>query len=150
MPDPKEAALRQECRTFCRYLVGRDPTDGVMSTWLRSHAIGALAVRRSAGAFDRLLLTVARGGAWRARAADTYAVLLARRSLLRTKLVVMLAILETQGATWRNLDHADGGSRLGFFCRASGLVILFGCVALGTAVIATPVRVVLALKRGSS
>lgn len=84
----------RECRTLCRYVVGREPNRYV----LQKYAAGndALGLDRiTDDGFDRLLMGAARRNSLLARLADTYARFARPRSALRAKLQLLLAILET-------------------------------------------------------
>ena len=82
---------------------------------------------------DRALLHVAHWGPGFARAADAYAGAFARPSILRRKLVLLAAILESRGETARLLDTAHPGSRLILIAELvarGGLVVLLVTLAL--------------------
>ena len=118
---------------FCRYLIGSDPTAYVVDTYC-----GAKELKRaSSSASDVALLEVARRGPWLARAADAYASVFARRSTLRRRLILLMAILESVGTTSEILDTADAGSRARVVGRSAGVLIhytvllLVGSILLG-------------------
>ncbi|NNM00448.1 MAG: hypothetical protein HKO62_06830 [Gammaproteobacteria bacterium] len=65
---------------------------------------------RGSSRFDRLLLRLARAGSVATRLTDGYARFFVPGSLLRDKLVLLLAILETSDAADRlRLAHGAGG-----------------------------------------
>ena len=64
------------------------------------------------GPLDRALMQVAHWGPPFTRVADGYAATFARASLLRRKLVLLLAILESRRQTAAVLDTAVAGSRV--------------------------------------
>src|SRR5262249_40949108 len=102
-PDPE---LATECDVFCRYLIDRAATPAITGAYARAHAIGSVEADRPATAFDRRLLQFARRGPRFARMADSYAVIFARLSVLRRKLVLLVAILESIGSTAVVIDTA--------------------------------------------
>jgi hypothetical protein len=97
--------LEQECRTFTQYLIGQTPDAYIIGKYLECHAAGRLA--GPADAFDVFLTGIAARGPWRARLADIYASRFRKRSTLRKKLVLTLALLESSPATFEYLDGVD-------------------------------------------
>ncbi len=110
-----DADLARECDAFARYLIGAVPAEYVARKYREAHAVsGRFAAR---GRFDALLVRVAARGPVRAAIADAYACLLARRSALRKKLILLAAILESSPANCGWKDQADAGSAAGFTLR---------------------------------
>jgi hypothetical protein len=96
----------RECRVFCRYLVRHEPEPYVVQKYLDAHAALNVALRETP--LDRLLMRLAlRGPAW-TRWADTYSRLVAPSSVLRSKLVLLVAILETKTPTERYFRPQSG------------------------------------------
>ncbi len=109
--------LASECDALCEYLVGCGPPAALREHYIRAHELGR--VGAAAGRIDRLLVTLARGGSGAAALADSVAVVAARRGLLRRKLVLLLALLESSRETWRLVDTADDESQIQFFARSA-------------------------------
>jgi hypothetical protein len=103
--------LGAECLIFTRYLIDTDPSSEVVTAYQRAHEVSAVAPPGGRGPLDRALLRVAHLGPGFARAADGYAAAFAKRSLLRRKLVLLVAILESRQHTAVVLDTAVPGSR---------------------------------------
>ena len=82
--------------------------------------------------FDALLVRVARNGAIGTKLADSYARIFAPQALLRKKLVLLLAILETCAPSFRLIDEVDSGSRIVLLLRISARAAIFG-IALAAA-----------------
>lgn len=85
--------LRRECCAFTRYLCGLEASDYVVERYAAAHREPAAFAPSSR--FDRWLLTVARRVPWLTRVADSSSRLLMPESVLRLKLLLLLAILET-------------------------------------------------------
>ncbi len=97
--------LAHECRVFTAFLVGAKPTPYVIAAYVEAHSkVRALA---DGNRFERLLVRIARTHSALTRVADMYARWFAPRSLLRNKLVLLLAILETTGPFCRMIDHLN-------------------------------------------
>jgi hypothetical protein len=105
MTDPTPApALAAEARVLARVLTGSGPSDYVIAQYVRAHQHLPLAPETP---FDRTLVAFATGGTWAARAADAYARFTAPGSVLRRKVSVMIAILESTAPSDRAFAPAD-------------------------------------------
>lgn len=113
-----DGVLARECRTFVGYLVGGDATPDIVSAYERAHTVSAVRASRVSAPLDRALLAVARSGPRSARAADAFAGLFARASVLRRKLALLVAILESREPTAAMLDRPYAGARAAGFLAA--------------------------------
>lgn len=126
--------LEHECAVFTRCLIGVPPTGQVVSAYVDAH--------RRSGAFTAdgdpaaWLVALARRGPFRARLADAYARRFAPRGVLRRKLVLLLAILETSSPSFRVIDYDRPSS--------PGVAVL-RLAAVGTAGVLTAVFAVATL-----
>ena len=126
-PTPADEVLRTEFRTFAHHLLGISVSPALATLYLRQQRELAL---DAAQGFDALLVRLARRGGIALALADTYAGWFARRSLLRTKLVGALALLETAPESYAAIDAPDA--------RAPWLrLVLRGLAELATLLVAT-------------
>jgi hypothetical protein len=89
---------------LARHLLAHEPSPTLCDRYVRQQrALGLDAPR----GFDALLVRLARRGGIPLRLADSYAGWLARRSVLRTKLVGVLALLETAPESYAAVDAPD-------------------------------------------
>jgi hypothetical protein len=110
-----------------------------------SAAHTALSTLSSANRFDSFLVRFARMGPRCANVADAHAALFAPTSLLRKKLVVLLAILETSWPYCELIDAPLGGGRPTLAVAALASVGVGAVVALAISVpILLPIRLILA------
>lgn len=137
-------SLADECATLARYLMGRDAPELVVRAYQRAH--GVCEIDRPAGPLDRALMTFARGGPGFARAADALAAFCCRAGVLRRKVVLLVAILESFGATSDAIDTADGRSFAWFVCRTACAVCASVLAALFAALAIVPLAAWLALR----
>jgi NADH dehydrogenase len=99
-----DAVLAAEARTFARHLLGLAASEALAERYVRQQrALGLDAPR----GFDATLVRLARRGGIGLALADAYAGWLARRSVLRTKLVGALALLETSPESYAAVDAPD-------------------------------------------
>jgi hypothetical protein len=113
-----EYPLARECSVFTEYLLGCAATSYVVRKYSDAHQISE--VFETGNRFDFLLLRIARAD-WRmAKVADSYSRVFAPQTLLRKKLVLLLAILETSSPSYRLIDTVEGGSKLLLWIRLAG------------------------------
>ena len=118
----KEARLAQEAKIFSEALIGQPASDYVARQYARGHVALPLAPEQG---FDAVLMRVARNGPLFARIADAYASRFAKRAILRRKLSLMLAILES----------SSPGDRAFTPIAASPAGVVFRLAAAGTVAI---------------
>lgn len=133
--------LARECEVFVRYLTGVDADDYVRGKYLDAHAQGA--VGGAADGFDAALVRWSAAGTTRARWIDGYARFFAKGGLLRRKLVLLLAILESRAPSDALVDRVEPGSRAGFLVRMTAEMALFALRLAGAALVLIPVRLAL-------
>lgn len=112
------STIERECRTFTHYLLGCEPHSYAVRKYAEAHCVSPVF---SAGTrFDDFLLKAARSHWLLAKLADSYARVAAPGALLRKKLVLLLAILETSPPSYQMLDAVQSGGRLALFLRLAG------------------------------
>ena len=123
MTSPERSTLARECEVFSRYLLGSEPNAYVTEKYLDAHQRDPNYAGR--GSFDHMLARFAARGPQRARLADSYACVLARKSTLRKKLVLLAAILETCSPSQEVFDSVDSSGRVTLVTRLLGSGLLF-------------------------
>jgi hypothetical protein len=126
--------LEVECHALCRYLIGARADAYVAGKYVQAHAVGSIAP--AADDCDVVLAWAAARGPILARFADAYASVFARQGLLRRKLALLLAILETRLDSYRALDAPITTSR-------AALIAQLGARTCATAVSAAVAAAVL-------
>jgi hypothetical protein len=146
-PEPaadSSALIDAECAVFTRCLLRRDASEYVRLKYRAAHT--SLAGLSPANRFDAFLVRFARTGPGFATVADAYAAVFAAHSLLRKKLVVLLAILETSSPECELIDAPAGGGRPARAAVAIGLAGLGALAALAVGLpILSPIQLVLAM-----
>jgi NADH dehydrogenase len=128
--------LTREARLFGRYLVGQSPDEYIQDKYVQaSTAISCLTTPLDG--FDRFCLRVASMGTLGLPLADTYCTYFYKNATLRKKLVVMTAILENAGPTFRCFQSQRKRSflavmfSLGIIGLAAGFSLLLAGLSLG-------------------
>src|SRR5262245_7821266 len=139
------AQLERECRSYSKYLIGQAPSAYVIGKYLDFHRQSDIASALTNGRFDRFLARVSARGPVRARLADTYASRFRKRSLVRGKLALTLALLECAPPSFEIVDQVRGGGFAGAALRLGWNALRYVLVLVVSVAIFTPVRFVMAL-----
>ena len=130
--------LEQECAVYARYLSARAPTAYLIEKYLDFHQKLGEKVRTDP--FDSFLIEVsARGTLW-TRLADSYARIFRPDSVLRKKLILVLALLECAPPSFEALDQVPAGGLPGTVLRLAGASARFLASLILGAALFTPVR----------
>ena len=140
------ASLDAESRALCMYLVGVEPTDYVRDRYRDAHGASSALTAFDSSLFDRFLVAVARRGAAMTRVADAYASLFSRTGLLRRKLTVMLALLESTAPSHQHIDAVTETSRVALVGRVAAMITLQVVLAAAAAVVLLPLQIALGWK----
>jgi hypothetical protein len=100
-----DTRLGDEFRLFARHLGERNANDYLASKYADAHAIRRIAPRTP---FDAFILSVARTGSFGLWLADGFTGFFARKSIVRVKLVLTLALLESAAPSFERLDTPQG------------------------------------------
>jgi hypothetical protein len=99
-----ESSIKQECERFTQYLLDGPVYPYAVRKYVQAHQV--CDDFSTGDAFDLFLVRAARVHWVVTKAADGYARFFAPRTLLRKKLVLLLAILETSSPSSRFLESA--------------------------------------------
>jgi hypothetical protein len=141
--DPK--TLERECTVFCRYLIGHEPNEYVKRKYRAAHATGSLRGVRACPV-DSFLVKVASISPWSTKIIDAYTRIFRPFSLLRKKVVLLLAILEICVPTHAYVDSVDSAPIPLLFFRLVYRGLTFVLLVLVGFVLILPIELVL---RGS-
>ena len=125
--------LSAELHRLARYVAGIEPTTYQVDKYVDFHRRRGLKARH---AFDGLLFKLT-GAGWLGLAlADAYTGTLSRASLVRQKLMLTLAILESSAPSFATLDAPDAGGKLVFLRMAQRVASAAILLALSVALLA--------------
>jgi hypothetical protein len=100
------ASLDRECRVFATYLTGREPREYVLASYRAAHERGELARLPAPDGFERALVRLATFRPT-TRIVDVYTALFMKRAVVRKKLVLVLAILESSAPAFEYFEGPD-------------------------------------------
>jgi hypothetical protein len=131
----RDDQLREECIFLSKYLIDLQPSKYIIEKYSDACRSASLHMNDIHNKFDAFTLTLARTHAILLKLTDVYTAVFARTSLLRKKLVLLLAIFESCGETYPLIDHVEEYSKLGFYTRCflrslafAFLLLLSSCI----------------------
>ena len=133
--------IEAECRVFARHLLGYDADAYIINKYAAAHETSQLFSTTTR--FDGVLVAIAGKHPALTKAADSYARLFVPNSLLRKKLILLLALLETSAPSCDLIDGEGGSSRIALACRLFVRGVTFGASALVGAFIFLPTQLFL-------
>ena len=137
--------LKGECEVFSRYLVDHDPNAYVTAKYKDAHLTGIFAHPASGPPFDDLLLLISRVHPMVARLVDTYTSVFRKNSIVRKKMILLLAILETCSPTFVDFDLVDSRGRAGLCLGIAGQSAAFGVSLILGTLLFLPLQMILAI-----
>jgi hypothetical protein len=135
---PDDGLLARECDVFSRYLTGTPATPLLQRRYAAGHEALILA-KPSDRLLDRALLAVARSTPAATATADTFAAVFRRRSLLRCKLILLLAIVENDPGHHSRYDTGVVDERAAALVKLVGTGVWWGGRMLVSLVLFTPI-----------
>jgi hypothetical protein len=121
-----------ECRVFTRYLTGQLPDSYIAEKYAAAFLPGQPLSKGLQSGFDALLVRLAVIHPLITRAVDAFARFFYTNSTLSKRLIILLAILESQASTAVRLDYPDKTVFAGFMLSAAMQLTVFA-ILLGIA-----------------
>lgn len=133
-----DGELEKEFRNFTNYLIGYEPDGYIKSKYVQGHRITE--IDRDSGSFDMLLVRMANRSKVLARLADTYTSGFYKNALLRKKLLLLLAILESCGPTYRHIDTVNERSVIALYVKVAQKAAVFVLTLILSCIIFAPLK----------
>ena len=137
--------LDNECEVFCQYLINQKPNEYVLEKYQEGHRKGNMSRYQYLNRFDKLLISIAKINPFFTKLADTYARFFLTYSLLRKKLVLLLAILESSSPTHYYFDSENTKNKIKFYIKAFKKVLVFAFTLLFSTILLMPLHLILAM-----
>jgi len=147
MKDERREALNKECEAFSYYLLRQHPNAYVRGKYLEAHQANLDLQAGYRNMFDLFLLAVAVKSVWLAKMADSYSSIFSRGCLLRKKIVLLLAILESTTPTFPYFDLPQSGGRVFLLFRMLGQGLLFAAAFIVSTLLFFPINLLGRLSR---
>jgi nucleoside-diphosphate-sugar epimerase len=138
-----ETAIECECRILTRYLLDCEPRDYVTQKYVAAHQVSTAFAGGTR--FDFFLIRAASTHPMITKLVDAYARLFYPTALVRKKLVLLLAILETCAPSCHLIDAVERSSRPTLFARLclSGFASIASVIA--ASILFVPARIMFAV-----
>jgi len=120
-------------------LIKQEPNSYIMKKFNEAHKVGSISP--PSDTFNRLLLRLARTNPLWTKLVDTYSVVFCNSSVVRNKLILLLAILESNADTCVRLDAVDESRKLVFLLKIMGRGCIFVLVLFLSVIIFLPVHI---------
>jgi hypothetical protein len=125
-----ERKLDRECEAFSAYLIRQRPNDYVLAKYRDAHDAGGIVESNEKRFLDRFLIGVAAANPIGAKLVDAYTAVFYKRSAVRRKWILLLAILESCAPTYKYFELPDVGGRFWLSVRllwlGLGFILAFG------------------------
>jgi len=135
-----DARLARECRVFTRHLIGSDPSDYLIARYVDAHRLRPVFTATSR--LDRFLCAFARADPLLTPVADAWSAVFAPTAVLRRKLILLLAMLESAAPHYRRLE-AVPSVRAGAFVSLLARGLLAVLTLIVSLVVFVPARLLL-------
>ena len=132
--------LDRECAVFCRHLIGAEPNDYVKKKYREAHQAHSWSRLDDSNPAEGFLVRVAAINPLITKVVDAYASVFRRTSLVRRKLVLLLAILESSAPTHVHLDSVDAFSVPVLFLRSLQRCLSFVVVMVVALLLISPLE----------
>jgi nucleoside-diphosphate-sugar epimerase len=136
--------LDHECLTFCRYLMSAEPSRYVLEKYRDGHERSLSSQKLYPSRFDCWLVRTAQRSPFFTRLADSYAGFFFRDSLLKKKLVLLLAVLESCPPTDHHLDLVESSGKALLYAKMALRGMAYVSALLLSVIAFLPVRVMFA------
>jgi len=101
------SALNDECHVFTYYLINQRPNGYVLNKYRDAHRASDAFHNPDTNPFDTFLVSISTTSPFVTKLVDSYTSVFFRRSVVRKKMVLLLAIIESCAPTHSHLDSPD-------------------------------------------
>ena len=129
----EQPALLMECQIYCQYLIQQNPDCSITQKYQKAHQLGSIPLPKVATPIERWLLWVAGIHPFLTRVADSYSSVVFPSSVLRKKLVLLVAILESSNHGQHIADMPKSSTKMTLLgrCIVEGMVcVAIACMAV--------------------
>lgn len=138
-----DKVLAEECMVFCRYLIACDPDPYVIEKYRLAHRLGHPHRHNPLSRFDEILVRFARTHLLAVQIVDAYSSMFYKASPVRSKLVLLLAILECSPRTFEKIDRPREYPACVLYSIIIAKGLMFGAILLTSLVLLIPLHLLL-------
>jgi hypothetical protein len=137
--------LTRECSVFCKYLIGQEPNDYVIRKYREAHGLGSLSRDTDIKYFDEFLVWLAKTTPFLAKLVDTYSSKFHKRSLVRRKFILLVAILESAPPSCNYFDLVSVSNPADFIVKMCWKGTLYASSLLLSVITLMPLHLIIRL-----
>ncbi len=104
--------LDQEARVYTKYLIKQAPSPYVIEKYRQAHLRSPNVHQALENPFNELLVKLSSKGPFWARLVDSYATFFLRNALVRKKIILLMAILESSAPTYQAFESPESKNPL--------------------------------------
>lgn len=126
-------ALDHECTVFSYYLVNQKPSEYVLEKYREAHARSHFVHGLATNHWDRFLLSISTKHPALTKLVDAYTSIFFKRSTVRKKWILLLAILESCAPTYHYFDYPETDNKKIAFIKMfwnGGVFLLALCLSI--------------------
>lgn len=119
--------LERECEVYTNFLVNDGPSRYILNKYLEAHRESNIFDGSELEAFETFLLEFSSRNTFFARLVDSYASFFYKGSIIRKKIILLLAILESCSPSYRQFEAPDSSNWivLSFTLFLKGIIFAF-------------------------
>ena len=145
----ENAISDRECQVFTQFLVNQNPSEYVITKYQQAHSNLEVYNGSSADPFELFLVRLASKNRILTRAVDAYASFFHKRSLLRRKLILLLAILENSPPYYLQFEAPDLTNKVGVFMKLGYRGLIFLAAFLLGLILVLPAKAIFSFRAKS-
>jgi nucleoside-diphosphate-sugar epimerase len=115
--------LNSECDQLANYLLNINPNGYIRDKYSDGHKL--LNLESTSNLFDDFLINVANKNPFFMKLADVYSSIFYRKSLFRTKALLLIAILESYGPTYFEIDSPNDFSKFTLYTKLAQKLLVY-------------------------
>ncbi len=144
--------LDEECHVFSQYLINQPPNKYILKKYREGHETTNMTRNIKLDPFNKLLTKMVKINPLFLKLADTYSTIFHKNSIIKKKLVLMLAILESCSISFDHFDKADTYSKKVQYLKFFQKGLFFFFTLLFSMIILIPIQLLctIALKKSGN
>ena len=138
--------LDRESKVYTKFLINDEPTSYIQNKYQKAHHRSNIFEGNVSDPFDDFLIKFSSKNGFFTKLADSYASFFKKNSLIRKKLILLLALLESTAPSYRQFESPDSSSMLTivFWIFLKGAVFAISLIA--AIILFMPIKVLFSIR----
>ena len=138
--------LVRESKVYTKFLINDEPTSYIQNKYQKAHHRSNIFEGNVSDPFDDFLIKFSSKNGFFIKLADSYASFFKKNSLIRKKLILLLALLESTAPSYRQFESPDSSSKLAIIFMLFTKGVVFVIIFIAAIVFFLPVRFLYSLR----